>query len=250
MSKFIKCILLLVLITVLCCGIAMADTVTSGNCGADGDNLTWTLDSNGLLTVSGTGAMNDYGYTDVPWFEYQSTIKSVILNSGVSSIGNNAFMSCRQMTSISISDTVNSIGIGALNGTGLTSVLIPAGVSSIGERALSVNYNLAEILVADDNANFTSVDGILFTKDISELVAYPGARAGDYTVPDGVVRIRHSAFGWCKNITAITLPASVTTVERQAFQQCSAMAVSRLPVPGTAPPVIPSPPFSFSSVLS
>ena len=242
MSKFIKCILLLVLITVLCCGIAMADTVTSGNCGADGDNLTWTLDSNGLLTVSGTGAMNDYGYTDVPWFEYQSTIKSVILNSGVSS-----FMSCRQMTSISISDTVNSIGIGALNGTGLTSVLIPAGVSSIGERALSVNYNLAEILVADDNANFTSVDGILFTKDISELVAYPGARAGDYTVPDGVVRIRHSAFGWCKNITAITLPASVTTVERQAFQQCSAMASIVIPKSIT---VIPESAFSGCTSLT
>ena len=88
-----------------------ADIADSGTCGAEGDgsNLTWTLDSDGVLTISGSGDMYDYGYgsSDAPW---HGRVKSAVIAEGVTSIGGCAFYDCRSLTSVTIPDSVTRIG--------------------------------------------------------------------------------------------------------------------------------------------
>ena len=108
--------------------------VNSGKCGA---NLTWTLTEDGTLTISGTGAMENYEYVPMdwkaPWEGYRSSIKTVILEDGVISIGNDAFLGCTGITSVMIPDSVTSIGsLAFYNCRNLTSIAIPDGVTGIG----------------------------------------------------------------------------------------------------------------------
>ena len=137
-----------------------ADIADSGTCGAEGDgsNLTWTLDSDGVLTISGSGDMHDYGFScaprGAPW--YDSRVKSAVLADGVTSIGSYAFFYC----------------------TSLTSVTIPDSVMSIGYNAFTSCTSLTGIWVAEGNNNYSSdASGVLFNKDKTTLVQCPGAFA-------------------------------------------------------------------------
>lgn len=89
----------------------------SGTCG---ENLTWTLDENGTLTISGKGKMDDWGgaynFNDVPWHSYCSNVTTVIICDGISSIGRNSFRMCSNLTKVEISNTVTSVGSYAFQG--------------------------------------------------------------------------------------------------------------------------------------
>ena len=124
-----------------------AEVVNSGTCG---ENLTWTLDSDGVLTISGTGKMTNYSssYYSIPWSSNRSAIKTVIIENGVTSIGNYAFYYCKSLTSVTIGNSVTSIGYSAFRYcTSLTSVTIPDSVTSIGNYAFSYCTNLASITI-------------------------------------------------------------------------------------------------------
>ncbi len=117
--------------------------VASGTCGAEGDgsNLTWTLDSEGVLTISGSGDMHDYDLPGAPW--YGSQVKSAVIADGVTSIGSHAFYNCTSLTSVTIPDSVTSIGAYAFDTcSSLTNVTIPNGVTSIEEHALAVMLSI------------------------------------------------------------------------------------------------------------
>ena len=121
-----------------------ADIIATGTCGANGDNLTWTLDSDGLLTISGTGAMADYDGTFAPWYAYVSDIKALAIENGVTTIGQTAFYNCDGLSEVVIPDGVISIGAGVFaNCSNLTSAIIPDGVVSI-EDELFFNCNKAD----------------------------------------------------------------------------------------------------------
>ncbi len=117
----------LCLVLVMAAGVSAAE-IDSGTCGED---VTWSLDENGTLTISGTGDMSGN-----PWFSYMDLIKKVVIKDSVTSIGGGAFSGCTGLTSITIPDSVTSIGDRAFYGcSGLTSITIPDSVTSIGDGA-------------------------------------------------------------------------------------------------------------------
>ncbi len=99
-------------------------------------------------------------------------------------------------------------------------IIIGKNVEKIGAWSLRNNENVAEIAVSEDNGYFASTDGVLYTKDIKTLVAYPTAKEGAFEIPDTVEIISTKAFYKCTKLTSITLPESVKTIEEKAFFRC------------------------------
>ena len=136
------------------------EIVASGYCGAEGneESVSWTLDSNGLLTISGTGKMGNYSIA--PWIPNKDAIKKVVIGEGVTSIGNNAFRDCTSLISITIPDSVTSIGDEAFRAcTSLTSITIPDSVTSIGDYAFRGCTSLTSITIPD---SVTSIGNDVF----------------------------------------------------------------------------------------
>ncbi|MBQ5969670.1 MAG: leucine-rich repeat domain-containing protein [Clostridia bacterium] len=177
---------------------ASAEIVDSGTCGKNGDNVTWTLDSDGTLTIQGTGEMKDYSYmdyndtyvTDAPWGKpYYDQIKKVVIQSGVTSIGDDAFFGCSGLTSVTIPDSVTSIGDWAFAFcSSLTSVTIPDSVTSIDNYAFFGCRSLTSVTIPD---SVTSIgDDAFFGCSSLTDVYYTGTEAqwnnisiGDYNEP-------------------------------------------------------------------
>ena len=148
----------------------------SGSCG---ENVTWTLTADGTLTISGTGAMTDYTYDSrSPWYSCRTYIKRVVMQQGVTSIGDHAFWDCSGLTSVTIPDGVTSIGDSAFSGcTALTSVTIPGSVTSIGGGAFSGCTGLTSVTIPD---SVTSIDGYAFSGCDSLTDVYYAGTAADW----------------------------------------------------------------------
>ena len=195
-----------------------AETVSSGTCGK---NVNWTLTGDGTLTISGTGAMADYGYSDnrAPWYGARSQVKTVIIKNGVTSIGNDAFYDCKALTSATIPNSVTSIGDDAFSiCTALTNVTIPESVTQIGFGAFSGSN--AAITVASGNSKYCSAAGALYNKQKTTLF-YPGMiKDGSFRIPNSVTTIADYAFSNCLSLTSVTIPNSVTSIGGAAFGNC------------------------------
>lgn len=223
-----------------------ADTVQSGTTG----ECTWTLDGDGVLTISGNGKMEDYDF-NTPWGK---SITKVIIENGVTSIGNlaffdcgslsnitipygvtsigyNAFSGCHSLISITIPDSITSIGSSAFSGcSSLTCITIGNGVTNIGDNAFWDCRSLTEINVGSDNVNFSSENGILFNKDKTELIKYPRCNKSEtYTIPDSVISIGNSAFDGCTSLTSVTISDSVIEIGDSAFGSCTSLKELTIP---------------------
>lgn len=222
-----------------------AAVVASGTCGT---NASWALTDDGVLTISGTGEMknySNYGSYFAPWYDYYSSITSVVIGEEITSIGNYAFYLCYKVTSIAIPDGVTSIGMNAFfscsgltsitipesvttigsdafcDCSGLTTITIPQGVTSIGDNAFGSCRSLTNIYVDAKNASYASIDGVLFDKAVTILERYPERKADiSYAIPEGVNSIGRSAFSGCDNLTSITIPEGVTSIGYGAFSGC------------------------------
>lgn len=128
---------------------ASAEIIASGTCGnigTNGDNLTWNLSNDGVLTISGAGDMANFSNSTAPWYSLCTLIKTVVIGSDVTSIGSSAFFLCSNLTSVTIPDGVTKIGDCAFYVcTGLTSIAIPDSVESIGEYAFDGCNNLTDV---------------------------------------------------------------------------------------------------------
>ena len=146
-----------------------ANAASSGTCG---DNLTWTLDNDGTLTISGTGDMYDYPWSkSSPWYNLSSSIKKVIVEIGVTSIGWRAFEDCSSLTSITIPDSVTSIyGWAFYFCTHLQHVFISKGVESIANEVFAGCFSLTDLVIDSQNAYYVYEDEILFSKDKTEIL--------------------------------------------------------------------------------
>ena len=157
-------------------------------------------------------------------------LTSVTIPNSVSSIEEEAFSFCTSLTRISIPHSVTSIGKRAFaECSGLTSITIPNSVSSIGEEAFSRCANLIDIKVETENKYYLSIEGVLFSKDKTTIVSYPGGRKGSYIIPNTVTSIGDGAFSFCDGLTNITIPNSVTSIGEHAFSGCSVLTSVTIP---------------------
>ena len=206
------------------------------------DNLTWTLDADGTLTISGTGAMKDYDYYNnpSPASQKKDSVKKVVIEDGVTSIRNSAFYDCNSLTSITIPNSVTSIGAYAFsNCYYLTNITIPNSVTSIENYAFRSCSSLTSITIPDSVTSigelaFYSCDS-LTSITISNSVTSIGERAFAYcsrltsiTIPDSVTSIGEAAFAGCSSLTSITIPDSVTSIGDYVFISCSSLTTISL----------------------
>ena len=211
---------------------AFAD-VQTGKCG---DNVTYSLDtSTGVLTISGTGDMYSYG----PFYE-NTNIKSVIIESGVTSIGDSAFDGCGSLTDVTIPNSVTSIGRSAFCGCGFTSVTIPNSVTSISDCLFSQCESLTSVTIPN---SVTSIDYSAFhlcksltSVTIPNSVTSIGDNAFEdcysltsVTIPNSVTSIGYSAFIRCFSLTSVTIPDSVISIDSSAFEGCTSLTSVTIP---------------------
>ena len=190
--------------------------------GSCGDNVTYSLDTEtGVLTISGTGKMKDYSGEDSPFYQ-NSNIKSVIIENGVTSIGNLAFSSCNSLIEVSLPSSIISLGVSAFSGCeNLMSISIPANVADIQSIAFAGCKKLTSIEVDSNNENYSSINGVLFDKNITELVCYPaGKNDASYTVPNTVKSFAYGSFYDCENLTSVIIPSGVTSIGGASFWNC------------------------------
>ena len=173
-------------------------------------DVTWSL-NNGTLTISGTGAMDNYvSVSDVPWYSSAELITSVNIGSGVTTIGNNAFADCISLATIDIPDGVTTIGNGAFYGCrALANVTIGSGVTTIGDYAFSACKSLVTIDIPDG------------VTTIGKYVFYGSRNLANVNIGSGMTSIGGYAFSECFALTAIDIPAGVTTIGNSTFYMCS-----------------------------
>lgn len=194
--------------------------IVSGTCGANGDNLTWTFDTeSGLLKIEGSGMMMNFiDSSNIPWNLYSNQIIQVNLPDGLTGIGQFAFLNCTGLISINIPNTVTTIGEGAFaNCTGLTSLAIPNSVANIGSSAFGGCTSLISINIPD---SLRSVENNVFTY-CSGLTAI--------IIPNSVTNIGDGAFFGCTGLTSITIPNSVITIGEDAFNDCTGLTYILIP---------------------
>jgi hypothetical protein len=162
------------------------------------------------------------GVTNIGDFAFNSCalLTSFVIPDGVVRIGTQAFAGCTSLTNIMAGKSVTTIADWAFVGCTLTSVTIPNSVTNIGNGAFAGCPNLIAITVDALSTAYTSVDGVLFNKDQTALIACPGAKGGSYTIPNTVANIGTDAFYGCASLTSITIPNSVTNIADSAFENC------------------------------
>ena len=195
----------------------IASAATSGTCG---DNLTWTFD-NGTLTISGTGEMKNYSGNlnqSAPWHSNIKSIKSVVIEKGVTNIGDYAFSWCNSLTSITIPNSVISIGRDAFdNCSSLTSITIPNSITSIGYGAFEACSGLTSVTIPN---SLTSISDSVFSRCDSLT---------SITIPNSITSIGSCTFSSCSSLTSIMIPSSITSIGSAAFSNCSSLTNITIP---------------------
>ena len=217
---------------------ASAETskATSGKCG---ENVSWSL-KNGVLTISGSGAMYDYSHDYSP-LEQRSDITSVVIKSGVTSISGRMFLGCEKIKSISLSNSITSIGKRAFEKCrGLTSVTIPKSVKSIGDDAFCMcssltNINIPTSVKSIGGMAFNSTKWLKNQREKNDFVVVNGILidaakcTGKVIIPNTVKVIGEDAFLWNGRVTSIKIPNSVKRIEECAFFRCESLKTINIP---------------------
>ena len=219
--RLVALALTLCMLAALTVEIFAADIVASGYCGGEGDgkNLTWTLDSDGVLTISGKGEMANYEWDSEPWPKTRvKKVKNVSIESGVTSVGAYAFHDYTNITCIKIPDSVERIGDKAFSGClSLTDIVIPSGITSISYGTFANCRRLTSITIPN---GATSIGDSAFS-DCRNLTSIE--------IPNSVISIGDKAFYGCRSLTSIALSNSMTSISRCAFEYCRSLMSIAIP---------------------
>ncbi len=211
--------------------------------GTSGD-ITWNLDEEGTLTISGEGAMSNYSSNNMPWYDYRSAIYKVVVESGVTSIGTYAFYGCSNVASVSLPEGITSIGNYAFDGcTALTTLTLPESVTSLGcymirgtkITSITIPKNVTSCSASYSSgyngplAGATLLTEVIFEEGITAIPAYVCASYSyssyidTVTIPDGVTSIGSYAFYDCDSLTKVNIPKEVSSVSSYAFASCDSL---------------------------
>ncbi len=183
------------------------NSVANGNCGDKGDNCKWNLDSEGILIISGTGAMKNYNpnVSNAPWYNNKASINTVIIEPGVTTIGSYAFYECPSITSFTIPEGVTTIEENAfLKCSGSFSITIPGTMTTVGARAFSLCSGITSVSIPSS---------------VTKIGYWAFSRCTNLTsveLPEGLTFLG-GAFHECNALTSINIPSTVTTIEMYAF---------------------------------
>lgn len=148
-------------------------------------------------------------------------LSDVELGAGLTSIMEYAFNGCVNLTSISLPDGLTELSGSAFSYCGLGSVVIPDSVEELRGAMFIDCYALTSITVHSTNPRYSSVDGVLFNKEQTELIAYPCGKVGEpYTIPENVTTIADAAFYSCVGAKSVIIPDTVTSLGESAFYSC------------------------------
>ena len=230
----------------------------SGNCGKNGDNVTYVLTQNNddttnptyTLTIQGNGEMADFKESDMegraPWIADKEKITAVTIENGVTYVGAYAFDNCKKLTQITIHAQLDSIGKGAFRDCeGLTSIEIPKTVTSIGASAFSrckglSNIEIPETVVSIGGAAFNGCTGLTSIKipaavtSIKEYTFNECSNLKNVEIPQGVVSIGECAFSGCGILESIEIPQNVTSIGENAFFGCKTLTSIKIPAKVTS----------------
>lgn len=182
-----------------------------------GDDLTWSLDENGVLLVSGTGDMWDYDVENPPWREERDRIRELEILPGATGIGALAFANCGNLERVSIPEGITGIGRNAFNGcTSLEEILLPESLEQIGASAF---YNCGLIAVTIPEG-VTVLGGAAFGSC---------SKLKDVSIPGSIGCVSSLAFSGCEALESVSLGEGVSVIDLQAFLRCSSLKEIILP---------------------
>lgn len=216
----------------------------SGDCGDNGNNVTWSLDTDsGILTISGNGRMagsEEYSYAEMTWKQYNDYIKKVIIEKGIIAISNVAFSGCKNLTSIALPNGIEKIPDSMLCGTKIKSITIPASVKKIGVQAFAgcsqlESVNLSYGVESIDAMAFdtcTALKSINIPKSVTYIAEFAFIRCKSLEkidIPSNVTRIGGWAFSDCTSLKTVTIPSSVSRIYPVTFRSCESLTSITIP---------------------
>ena len=195
--------------------------------------------------------MKDLIVIDCILKEYHGEDTQYEIPTGVTVIGEEAFYACTELESIIIPDSVTKIGARAFSDSGLTAVTLPDSIAEIDDEAFcyseltevtipkSVTYigrgvfnccfNLISINVDINNFSYTSIDGVVYDKDLSTIIAFPSGRSGSFAIPETTTVIGEQAFCGCNKLTGIKMHDGITRIDNDAFKYCPNLSSFHIP---------------------
>ena len=190
------------------------------------NDMSWNLNGNGVLTISGTGNMPDYSSTSQPWYKYRESIKQVKIGDGITGIGDYAFSGCKSLEELTIPEGVKKLGTRIIADTYIEKIKIP---STVAESNSVYIFNTGYFGALGGDAVLTEVEFAEGMTKIPSNICYGANTVEKITIPSTVTSIGSNAFNGCSSLKGLTLPAGLTKLEDYAFSNCNSLTSITVP---------------------